>query len=67
MKVSREFAALSFHKLCVHLHGNKVKFEWNSSFEYYHMTYIEKLNKTYKPREVILYHYDYPSDEHIGS
>ena len=44
-----------------------MKFEWNSSFEYYHMTYIGKLNKTYKPREVILHHYDNLSDEHIGS
>ena len=28
------------------MHGNKAKFECNSSLEYYHMTYLE--NKTYK-------------------
>ena len=35
-----------FYKLCVRMHGNKAKFECNSSLEYYHMTYWE--NKTYK-------------------
>lgn len=35
----RELAALSFHKLSVHMHGNEMKFERNSSQEYYHMAY----------------------------
>ena len=35
----REIAPLSFHKLPVHMHGNKTKFERNGSQEYYHMAY----------------------------
>ena len=35
-----------FHKLCVHMHGNKAKFELClfSPLGYYHMTYMGKQN-----------------------
>ena len=43
MEVPGELDPLSFHKLCVHMHVNKTKFERNSSLEYYyHMTCIWK-------------------------
>ena len=46
MMVSREFAPLSFHKLCVHVQVNKKKFVRNSSLEYHHVTYIGKTKHT---------------------
>jgi len=44
IEVPGELDPLSFHKLCLHMHVNKTKFERNSSLEYsfyikyYHMT-----------------------------
>ena len=32
----KEYAPLSFHKLCVYTHLNKTKFERNSSLDSYH-------------------------------
>ena len=42
MTVSGEFAQLSFHKLCLHMHVNETKFERNRYLVYYHMKYIGK-------------------------
>ncbi|CAH3187451.1 unnamed protein product [Porites lobata] len=46
--VPGELDPLSFHKLYIHMHVHKKKFERNSSLEYYHMTCIGKTIKTYK-------------------
>ena len=37
---------LSFYKLCIDMHVNKIKFERKSSLEYYHMTCIGKTKHT---------------------
>ena len=38
----REICLFPFHKLCLHIHVNKRRFERNSSQDYYHMAYIGK-------------------------
>ena len=41
-EVPGELDPLSFHKLCVDMHVNKMKFERNGSLEYYRVTCIWK-------------------------
>ena len=41
IEVPGEIDPLSFHKLCLYMHGNKTKFERNSSQEY--SFYIERI------------------------
>ena len=46
IKVTGGLDPLSFHKLCVHMHVSKTKFERSSSLEFYHMTRIGKTKHT---------------------
>ena len=45
-EVPGELDPLSSHKLYVHMHVNKTKFERNSSLDYYHMACIGKATHT---------------------
>ena len=49
MKVSGEMPPVSFHKICVNMEVNKIKFERNSFLEYD----LHWENKTYKLKRCI--------------